>query len=138
MILPRAVRDALVGHAREEAPRECCGVLIGSETTIASAVRAGNLSENPARFLIDPKDHIQARRDARAAGLDVVGFYHSHPQSAAVPSATDLAEAAYLNHLYLIVGLAGEAVDVRLYRFTGERFELELVDAGPDLDEHRR
>ena len=138
MILPRAVRDLVVAHARDAAPSECCGLLLGSETTIASAVRARNLSENPARFLIDPKDHIQARRDARAAGLDVVGFYHSHPQSAAVPSATDVAEAAYPDHLYLIVGLTGETADVRLYRFTGETFELELVEAGPDLDEHRR
>ena len=134
MILPRSVRDAVVAHAREAVPGECCGLLIGSPTAIASSVRAGNLSEHPTRFLIDPKDHIRARRDARAAGLDVVGFYHSHPQSAAVPSATDLAEAAYPGHLYLIVGLMGEAVDVRIYRFTGERFELEIADAGTDLD----
>jgi proteasome lid subunit RPN8/RPN11 len=138
VILPRAVRDAIVAHAREAAPNECCGLLVGSTHAIASAVRAGNLSEHPARFLVDPKDHIQARRDARASGLDVIGFYHSHPHSAAEPSATDLAEAAYPNHRYLIVGLVGDAVDVRLYRFTGERFELEVVAAGPDVDDGRR
>ena len=138
MILPRAVRDAVVAHAREAAPRECCGLLVGSPTAITSAIRARNLSGNPERFLIDPKDHIQARRDARALGLDVIGFYHSHPHSAAAPSATDLAEAAYPDHLYLIVGLAGEAAEVVLYRFTGERFELEVADAGTDLDDDRR
>ena len=113
-------------------------MLVGSAGEITSAVRARNLSEQPTRFLIDPQDHISARRDARAAGLDVVGFYHSHPQSDARPSATDLDEASYPNHVYLIVGLTGEAVDVRLYRFTGERFELQVADAGADLDEHRR
>jgi len=138
VILPRSVRDAVVAHARDAIPGECCGLLIGSPTTITLSVRAGNLSEHPTRFLIDPKDHIQARRDARAAGLDVVGFYHSHPHSAAVPSATDFAEATYPNHRYLIVGLMGEAVDVRLYRFTGERFELEIADAGADLEGHGR
>jgi proteasome lid subunit RPN8/RPN11 len=136
--LPAAVRDAVVAHAREAAPAECCGMLVGSAGAITSAVRAGNLSDHPSRFLIDPKDHIRARRDARAAGLDVVGFYHSHPQSAAAPSPTDLAEASYPNHLYLIVGLAGEAADVRLYRFTGETFESEIADAGTDLDVDRR
>ena len=113
-------------------------MLVGTMAAIAAAVRATNLSENPSRFLIDPKDHIQARRDARAAGMDVVGFYHSHPHSAPVPSETDLDEASYANHLYLIVGLAGEAAELRLYRFTGDAFELEIADAGADLDEHRR
>jgi proteasome lid subunit RPN8/RPN11 len=139
VILPRAVRDAVVAHAREASPAECCGLLVGSPGEITSAVRAGNLSENPKRFLVDPKDHIRARRDARAAGLDVVGFYHSHPHSAAEPSETDAAEAwTYPNHLHLIVGLAGEAADVRLYRFTGETFELEIADTGTNLDHHGR
>jgi desampylase len=139
VILPAAVREAVVAHARESAPAECCGLLIGSAGIITTAVRASNLSDNPNRFLIDPKDHIQARRDARAAGLDVVGFYHSHPHSPAEPSETDRADAwLYPNHLHLIVGLKNEAADVRLYRFTGERFELEIADAGPDLDQHRR
>ena len=83
-------------------------------------------------------DHIRARRDARDAGLDVVGFYHSHPHSAPAPSETDLALATYPNHLYVIVGLKGEAADVRVYRFTGTAFELQIADAGPDLDLHRR
>ena len=138
MILPRAVRDDIVAHARETAPAECCGLLVGTATAIVEAVRATNLSENPSRFLIDPKDHIRARREARARGLDVIGFYHSHPHSDAQPSATDLAEASYENHLYLIVGLAGEAAGVKLYRFTGTSFELEIANSGPDFDHHRR
>ena len=98
-------------------------MLVGSAGAVTAAVRARNLSAQRARFLIDPQDHIRARRDARDAGLDVIGFYHSHPHSAAEPSATDLAEASYPNHLYVIVGLADEAADVRVYRFTGETFE---------------
>jgi proteasome lid subunit RPN8/RPN11 len=123
VILPRAVRDDVIAHAREMAPAECCGLLVGSAREIVAAVRAANLADNPSRFLIDPKDHIRARRDARAGGLDVVGFYHSHPHSDARPSPTDLAEASYENHLYVIVSLTGEAADVRLYRFTGTAFE---------------
>ena len=123
MILPRAVRDAVIAHARETAPAECCGVLIGTATAIVEAVRASNLADSPSRFLIDPQDHIRARRDARARGLDVIGFYHSHPRSDAQPSATDLAEASYEDCFYVIVGLTAETVDVRLYRFTGDAFE---------------
>ena len=76
----------------------------------------------PTRFLIDPKDHIDARRRARAQGLDVVGFYHSHPHSPPDPSSSDEAEASYPDHLYLIVGLASEPPDVRLYRLDAAHF----------------
>lgn len=128
MILPRAVRDAVVAHAREAVPNECCGLLVGTQDAIVAAVRSANLAEEPSRFLIDPRDHIRARREARARGLEVVGFYHSHPFSSAEPSATDLGEASYANHLYLIVGLRGDAPDVRLYRFSGTTFDIAAFD----------
>ena len=137
MIVPPAVRDDVIAHARAAAPAECCGLLIGTATEIVAAARAANLADNPSRFLIDPRDHIQARRDARERGLDVIGFYHSHPHSDAQPSPTDLANATYENHLYLIVGLAAEAEDVRLYRFTGKAFELEVADSRTNFDHHR-
>jgi proteasome lid subunit RPN8/RPN11 len=110
------VIDAVVAHARDARPGECCGLLVGTGQDIMDALRARNLSENPARFLIDPKDHIEARRRARGQGLAVVGFYHSHPHSPAEPSSSDEAEASYPDHLYLIVSLASELPDVRLYR----------------------
>lgn len=113
-------------------------MLIGSPGSLTAAVRARNISGQPTRFLIDPQDHIQARREARDAGEDVVGFYHSHPHSAPEPSETDLAEASYPNHLYVIVGLKGEAADLRVYRFTGNAFELQIAEAGTDLDHDRR
>jgi proteasome lid subunit RPN8/RPN11 len=71
---------------------------------------------------MDPKDHIDGRRDARRRGLAVVGFYHSHPRSPAEPSATDLSEASYPDHLYLIVSLAAEPPDVAVFRFVGGTF----------------
>ena len=125
MIVRRAALDAVIAHARETAPAECCGMLLGARDVVTGTRRAGNLASDPNRFLIDPKDHIDARREARARGLDVVGFYHSHPHSAPVPSPTDLAEASYPDHLYLIVGLAGEAPDARLYKFEASGFREE-------------
>ncbi len=62
-----AVCDAVVAHAREAVPDECCGILIGTHDEVVAAVRAANLSESSSRFLIDPQDHIRARREARAA-----------------------------------------------------------------------
>jgi proteasome lid subunit RPN8/RPN11 len=130
VILRRTAIDAVVSHARETAPAECCGVLLGTGGIVSDARRARNLASDPSRFLVDPKDHIDARREARERGIDVLGFYHSHPRSAAVPSPTDVAEASYPGHLYLIVGLAGGQPDVLLYRLEGgdlksEKFEVE-------------
>lgn len=123
-----AALEAVVAHARAEAPAECCGVLLGSGASIEEAVRAKNLSASPTRFLIDPKDHIDARRDARGRRLDVLGFYHSHPDSPAWPSPTDVAEAAYPDAAYLIVSLVGGGADARLFRIErGSAIELPLI-----------
>jgi proteasome lid subunit RPN8/RPN11 len=118
-IVPCAKR---VAHARAEGSRECCGLLVGTGTSVTEAVPARNLADLPTRFLIDPQDHINAIRDARVRGLEVLGFYHSHPHSPPVPSETDRAEASYPDHLYLIASLASEPPEIRLFRFSGGDF----------------
>jgi proteasome lid subunit RPN8/RPN11 len=130
--LKSEVVAALIAHAREAAPDECCGLLLGRADEIVEAVRARNASVSAStRFLIDPKDHIDARRDGRVRGLEVVGFYHSHPCSGAAPSETDLAEAAYPGSLYVIVGLAADPPEVRVFGFDNGNFhERPLVTVG--------
>ncbi|MQA30146.1 MAG: peptidase [Luteitalea sp.] len=119
MICEPAVVAAVVAHACEAAPAECCGILLGSEPRIVESVRARNLSDAVNRFLIDPRDHIAARREARTRNLQVVGFYHSHPHSGPTPSVTDIAEVTYDGCLYLIVSLVSEPA-VRLFRMNRE------------------
>ena len=108
----------MLAHAREEAPRECCGLLIGMEGSVVRNVRANNLAAGQTRYSIDPADHFKAIRAARAEGLEVIGAYHSHPASAPVPSATDIAEAnSGSEFLYVIVSLVND--DVCAYRIEG-------------------
>jgi proteasome lid subunit RPN8/RPN11 len=128
--LSASARATILAHARCARPAECCGVLVGRPAAIVEAVPTRNLATRPDRFLIDPRDHIDARRLARRRSLDVVGFYHSHPHSAALPSETDVAEFAYPGALYLIVGLLErQPPDIRLYRFDEARFaEVALAD----------
>jgi proteasome lid subunit RPN8/RPN11 len=105
----------MLAHARQEAPRECCGLLIGEGEAVVRSVRARNLDAKAVRYLIDPEDHFAAIRGAREAGLEVVGAYHSHPSSAPVPSATDIAEAnSGPDFLYVIVSLVND--EVQAYR----------------------
>ena len=122
MNISRASIDVIVAHAREAAPAECCGLLLGRGDEIVEAVRTRNIADQPARFLIDPKDHIDGRRDARRRGLAVVGFYHSHPHSPAEPSDADRAEANYADHLYLIVSLASNPPAMSVFTFERGNF----------------
>jgi proteasome lid subunit RPN8/RPN11 len=120
-----AVLEAIIAHARAEAPRECCGLLLGSLTEIRRAEPARNLSPQATRYDLDPTDHFRILRLARAEGLDVIGAYHSHPASAPVPSPTDL---------YLIATLRPEHAPaslergIRAYYFEGATFrEIRLL-----------
>jgi proteasome lid subunit RPN8/RPN11 len=104
VILQSAV-DAIVAHAQETAPDECCGLLVGAGDRIDQAIRARNLERGPARYRIDPRDHIALMKRLRGSDRDVIGAYHSHPRSSAAPSASDVAEAFYPDFVYLIVSL---------------------------------
>ncbi|HKY22778.1 MAG TPA: M67 family metallopeptidase [Vicinamibacterales bacterium] len=115
MRIPKSAIADMVAHAREEAPRECCGLLIGNAEAIERSVRARNIDDRATRYLIDPDDHFAAIRSARLDDREVIGAYHSHPASGPVPSATDIAEAnSGSEFIYVIVSLMGE--DVRAYR----------------------
>jgi proteasome lid subunit RPN8/RPN11 len=110
----------MLQHAREEAPRECCGLLVGRGESVVRGVRARNLDTSQTRYLIDPEDHFRAIRDARTDGLEIIGAYHSHPSGEPVPSATDIAEAnGGSDFLYVIVSPASD--EVRAYRIDGKR-----------------
>ena len=127
-----AALDSIVAHAREAAPNECCGLLLGRGGEIVEALQARNIANDPAtRFLIDPQDHFDGMRAARERGLEVVGFYHSHPRSPPQPSERDLAEFSDPGRLYLIVSLRIEPAEMGLFRFDNGNFQrLSFVTVG--------
>ena len=90
------ILDAIRAHGQATYPEECCGFLLGRATTesnhVVSAWRVENRrTENrQRRYTITAQDYHAADRAARRQGLDIVGFYHSHPDHPARPSATDL------------------------------------------------
>ena len=118
-----AVRAAILTHAREQAPRECCGLLVGSGTTIDESVRSDNLDSDPNRYRLDPAVHIATNRRLRGSGRAVIGVYHSHPHSAPAPSRTDYLEAHYPEFVWLIVSLSvPEAAAVGAFRLADDGF----------------
>lgn len=127
MRIRRVVLDAIVDHARGDAPLECCGLLIGSDQEVTESWRVANVRVSTVAFQVDPAGHFAAIRHARAAGLEVVGAYHSHPRSAAVPSITDVQESNDPDLLHVIVSLSGQDPVLRGYRmWEGQVAELPL------------
>lgn len=120
----QSVIDAIATHARDDAPLECCGLLIGAGDHVVQASRAINLDRSPRRYTLDPRTYLQVSREARTQGLDVVGAYHSHPKSPPIPSETDLAEGADAPFVYLIAGpvVADEPIAIRAWQKTGRAF----------------
>jgi proteasome lid subunit RPN8/RPN11 len=133
--LPRTLRATLRGWARAGYPDETCGLLIGESNSKEPAVRevrrATNLEGSRAadRYVLDPVAFLDADRDAREAGLEVLGFWHSHPDSPAVPSETDRARA-WVGYAYVIVSVdADRSSDVRVWSLDKGTFqEGEVVE----------
>jgi proteasome lid subunit RPN8/RPN11 len=123
----------MLAHAREVAPDECCGLLIGHAGKVDRSVRARNARRSPRTYLIDPRDHFAAIRSARDTGATVVGYYHSHPATPPEPSPTDKAEAVPGDHYYLIVSPGGGDVpeQVQAFWLIGGNFRpVDLVAVG--------
>lgn len=110
----------LLEEATRAHPRECCGLLLGKAGRVAMARPAANVDPEPERhFEIDPKALISAHRAQRAGGLEVLGYYHSHPNGRAEPSAEDRAQASGDGRVWAII--AGGAVT--WWRDAPDRFE---------------
>ena len=91
-------------EARRAHPRECCGLLLGKGERVALAQPAANVHPAPeSHFEIDPKALIAAHRGARAGGLELLGYYHSHPVGRAEPSAADQAAASGDGRIWAII-----------------------------------
>ena len=98
------VMATLLQEAAGAGSLECCGLLLGRGDRVVSAVPAANVHPDPAgHFEIDPAALIAAHRAARVGGPQVLGYYHSHPNGRAEPSATDQAQASGDGRIWAIV-----------------------------------
>jgi proteasome lid subunit RPN8/RPN11 len=116
------VIDAVIAHARRDAPNECCGLLLGAHDRIDESYAARNVRASTTRFLIDPEDHFQAIRRARTSGRIVRGAYHSHPRGPSQPSDTDAANLNDPSLLHMIVSLGDDEPRIRAFEWIEGNF----------------
>lgn len=129
-------------HGERDYPFECCGLMLGRfdgsdhkimiETYPISNAREEEAKRN--RFLIRPDELMRGEKYAREKGLDVIGFYHSHPDDRAVPSKYDL-DHAWPTYSYIVVAVTkGQATDLRSWEMESDRSrfnEEEIVESVP-------
>ncbi len=136
LIVRSQAYEAMLAHAREDYPHECCGLLVGrvegERRLVESVRRARNLNVERAhdRFELDPQDYLRVDRELRGTGLEIVGFYHSHPDHPARPSQYD-AERAFPSYSYIIISVEkGTPVQARSWVFdeANRRFDEEGLE----------
>jgi proteasome lid subunit RPN8/RPN11 len=120
--------EAITAHAERDYPYECGGMLIGKfdadKKTVIETFPLENAREEEARHnrvLILPTDVLKAERYAREKKLDVVGYYHSHPDDKAVPSQYDLDHALPVWSYVIASVVKGKTVDIRSWEMENDR-----------------
>ena len=117
-------------HGEETYPHECCGILLGTADgdvrTVRATLRCNNTrTDSPEnRYNIDPRELVRAQREAHERGLDIVGFYHSHPDHPARWSPTDFEEAHWIGCSYVITSVEkGRAAQTNSFALMGTKEE---------------
>jgi proteasome lid subunit RPN8/RPN11 len=132
IVIPAPIHEAICEHADAGAPEEVVGVLAGSydatESTVSRAYRARNAAARPTtRYEIDPEEELELLERIEEAGLECVGFYHSHPNGPSEPSETDARLAAWSGYSYVIASVRSGSTALESWRWNGDRFDSEAV-----------
>ena len=119
LVLPRGLHSEIVAHARESAPRECCGLLFGDGEVADRLVRGRNVHPTPeTRYEIDPAQLREAIVGTEDTDRYLVGIYHSHPRTEPKPSEFDIANARWPAQVYVLTSLRFDTPEVIAYRIT--------------------
>jgi proteasome lid subunit RPN8/RPN11 len=128
--LRREHLDAMIAHALEDAPIECCGIIAARDGVITEVHRAVNKEASPYRFSIDPLQTRRLEEQIDATGASLAGFYHSHTGSDPVPSPTDIRMMnAFFGppYIHFVIGVADRENPIARvwYIENGDRIEQE-------------
>lgn len=127
--MPKTIYDQMLAHATAEAPIECCGLLSGRNGLVEQIYPMTNIHRSPVSYLIDPKEQFAVFKEMRAKEIELLAIYHSHPQTTAYPSPTDVRQAYYPDAVYIIVSLEDPARPVvKAFRIVADRITPEGLE----------
>jgi proteasome lid subunit RPN8/RPN11 len=122
--IPQPLLEEMIAHAREEAPRECCGMIATDDGSAVAVHRVRNVAINPkSAYFMDAKEQYQAFQAIEDADLDLGAIYHSHPRSEPVPSETDINLAKpWPGMRWIIVSLQDDEPEIRTWTIDDDAF----------------
>ena len=103
--IPVRIFEKMLEHAKAETPIEACGILAGKNQRIEKFYPMTNIDQSSGHFMMDAKEQFAVVKNIRAAGLEMLAIYHSHPRTPARPSAEDIKLALTPDVIYVIVSL---------------------------------
>jgi proteasome lid subunit RPN8/RPN11 len=119
----------MLNHARQQRSLECCGLLAGHDGLVTNVFPAKNVLESATAYEIAPQELFAIFRKIRAQNLELLGIYHSHPQTENIPSPTDVARAYYPDAIYFIVSPKQDAPKpIRAFRICDGNFTELLIE----------
>lgn len=138
VLIPTKLIDIIKSESEKYYPNECCGIIFGEygETkkavTVEPIINSSEDSEKYHRFLITPETFLKAELKARQLKLDILGFYHSHPDCPAKPSDYDKEHALPFYSYVIASVMNGKAADFTSWELSEgrENFNPEKIEIG--------
>ncbi len=115
LVLPQAMQDEIVAHARAGLPNEACGILGGLAGRATRFFPAINGKASPYFYDIEAQDLLRIVMEIEDADEDIVAIYHSHVESPAFPSKTDVELAGWPDAAYLIVSFGSDPPELKAF-----------------------
>ena len=130
LFIPQDLLDKIITHCRSVYPHEACGMLAGKGRVVEKIYEMTNIEHSNVSYLMDPAEQFRVMKEMRQEARDMVAIYHSHPHSAAYPSARDVELAFYPDSVYVIAGaLAEERPEIRAFEIIDS--EVREVEINP-------
>ena len=134
IVISAEQRKIICNHAESVYPEECCGILLGkivgmSKTVVEviPTINAWNRAESDevdrnknSRYSIDPQDIFTAQKQARDLQLDIIGFFHSHPDYPAIPSTCDRSQAWEVYSYPIVSVINGKVSEIKSWVLDGD------------------
>ncbi len=136
LILSTSFQETIIRESRAGAPEEICGIVRGRDGKALELYAARNEAENRSiNYLVDPQV-LMKQFQFEEQGDEMLAIYHSHPASAAYPSATDAWTAQYPDAVYLICSLAAQPPEIRGFLLQDMYLDCNLSRLRREVDFH--
>lgn len=126
--ISKTIVDMIFEQARGEAPIEACGYLVGKDGAVIRHFAMTNVDKSTDHFSLDPVEQFGVLKAARSEGLEIIGVYHSHPESPARPSAEDLKLAVDPNMIYVIASIKDKIDTIKAFRIKEGNIREEILE----------